>query len=81
MNRSSIFIEGARTELVIFFSCVLGRQKENRKEQKGTDRSGKRTKGVEKREQKNLCFNSLSRCIDFLHCKTQKVTRLKPEKF
>ena len=56
---NSICIKGEST---IFFDCVLRKQKElEKKKRKGNKRKFKR------RHKNKACFNSLSRCVSFLH--------------
>ena len=56
---NSICIKGAST---IFFDCVLRKQNElEKKKRKGNKRKFKRT------HKNKACFNSLSRCVSFLH--------------
>ena len=62
---SSMYIVGARTKIFFFFSCVLGKRKKQKENKKRTS--------IEQKEWKeSVCFNSLSRCVDFFSIERHK---------
>ena len=60
-----IYIVRERGQKFFFFSCVLGGWKEQKQNEKRTGREQKKWK-------ESVCFNSVSRCVDFFSIERHK---------